>query len=213
MKEYNLQLKVRNNLLLERMREQGIETAADLSRASGVSQSRIGEFLNLKVSALMKKKNPVYGEDSWVPKKDVVRLCEFFGCDYTDLFPEYHLYTASEKNTFEAELTKAQLEGVCQKDPELLLEHMELPDVVANITGMLSHRERKVINLRFGLGDNESHTLTEVGDILGVTGEHVRRIQEKAMRKLRHPTRTNEIKKAFGQDGKYFDVNQALEGL
>jgi hypothetical protein len=48
-------------------------------------------------------------------------------------------------------------------------------------------REQQVITLRFGLGDEEPHTLEEVGELFGVTRNRIRQIEAKALRKLRHP--------------------------
>jgi len=53
----------------------------------------------------------------------------------------------------------------------------------------LSQRERKVIEMRYGLPDGRSRTLQEIGDIFGVTRERIRQIERKALRKLKHPCR------------------------
>ena len=71
---------------------------------------------------------------------------------------------------------------------ELLREQMK--DILAS----LSQREREVLSLRFGLVDGESHTLEEVGAQFGVTRERIRQIEAKALRKLRHPTRSRKLR-------------------
>ncbi len=58
----------------------------------------------------------------------------------------------------------------------------------------LSEREEKVLRLRFGLGDGYPRTLEEVGSVFNVTRERVRQIEAKALRKMRHPTRSRELK-------------------
>ncbi len=61
----------------------------------------------------------------------------------------------------------------------------------------LSDRERRVIQLRFGLDDGRSRTLEVVGREFGVTRERIRQIEAKALRKLRHPTRSWRLKGYF----------------
>ena len=58
----------------------------------------------------------------------------------------------------------------------------------------LSSRERRVLELRFGLEDGQSRTLEEVGQRFGVTRERIRQIEAKALRKLRHPTRSRKLR-------------------
>ncbi len=66
----------------------------------------------------------------------------------------------------------------------------KLDDVLSSLT----EREEKVLRLRFGLGDGYPRTLEEVGSVFNVTRERVRQIEAKALRKMRHPTRSRELK-------------------
>jgi len=66
----------------------------------------------------------------------------------------------------------------------------QLDDVLCTLT----EREKKVLRLRFGIGDGYSRTLEEVGAVFKVTRERVRQIEAKALRKLRHPTRARRLK-------------------
>ena len=65
---------------------------------------------------------------------------------------------------------------------------------VANALGTLNERERRVLQLRFGIEDGRSRTLEEVGRDFGVTRERIRQIEAKALRKLRHPSRSKKLK-------------------
>jgi RNA polymerase primary sigma factor len=69
-----------------------------------------------------------------------------------------------------------------------------LREQVRKSLSSLSEREQKVLALRFGLGGGDSYTLEEVGDKIGVTRERVRQIEAKALRKLRHPTRSRQLR-------------------
>ncbi|MCD6401045.1 MAG: sigma-70 family RNA polymerase sigma factor [Anaerolineales bacterium] len=65
---------------------------------------------------------------------------------------------------------------------------------VKNALAVLSERERQVLELRFGLLDGKDHTLEEVGQYFDVTRERIRQIESKALRKLRHPTRSRPLR-------------------
>ena len=69
-----------------------------------------------------------------------------------------------------------------------------LKDEINNVLMMLTERERKVIQLRFGLIDGRARTLEEVGKVFGVTRERIRQIEAKALRKLKHPTKSKRLK-------------------
>ncbi len=73
-----------------------------------------------------------------------------------------------------------------------------LREQVKNALAVLSDREREVLELRFGLIDGKDHTLEEVGQHFKVTRERVRQIEAKALRKLRHPTRSRHLRDYFG---------------
>ncbi|MBN1665884.1 MAG: sigma-70 family RNA polymerase sigma factor, partial [Anaerolineales bacterium] len=69
-----------------------------------------------------------------------------------------------------------------------------LREQVKNALAVLSERERQVLELRFGLLDGKDHTLEEVGQYFDVTRERIRQIEAKALRKLRHPTRSRQLR-------------------
>ena len=69
-----------------------------------------------------------------------------------------------------------------------------LREQVQNALGALSDRERQVLELRFGLIDGKDHTLEEVSRYFNVTRERIRQIEAKALRKLRHPTRSRHLR-------------------
>jgi RNA polymerase primary sigma factor len=69
-----------------------------------------------------------------------------------------------------------------------------LKEQIRSALGVLSEREREVLEMRFGLSDGQDHTLEEVGRHLGVTRERIRQIEAKALRKLRHPTRSRQLR-------------------
>ncbi len=82
--------------------------------------------------------------------------------------------------------------------PEEYATNEMLKDEIASVLLTLTEREEKVIRLRFGLEDGKSRTLEEVGQMFGVTRERIRQIEAKALRKLRHPSRSRKLKDYMG---------------
>ena len=78
--------------------------------------------------------------------------------------------------------------------PEDYATNEMLKDEIGEVLLTLTEREEKVIKLRFGLEDGKSRTLEEVGQMFGVTRERIRQIEAKALRKLRHPSRSRKLK-------------------
>jgi RNA polymerase primary sigma factor len=78
--------------------------------------------------------------------------------------------------------------------------NINLYEQTAEVLKSLSPREEKIIRLRFGLEDGSEHTLEEVGQNFSVTRERIRQIEAKALRKLRHPSRSFRLK-TFLQEG------------
>jgi len=83
--------------------------------------------------------------------------------------------------------------------------NINLKDQTASVLQTLTDREEQVIRMRFGIGDGSEHTLEEVGQRFCVTRERIRQIEAKALRKLRHPSRTRRLKT--------FLENMSKEGL
>ena len=78
--------------------------------------------------------------------------------------------------------------------PAEAASHTLLKEQLSEVLGTLTPREEKVLRLRFGLEDGRSRTLEEVGKEFNVTRERIRQIEAKALRKLRHPSRSKKLK-------------------
>jgi len=72
-----------------------------------------------------------------------------------------------------------------------------LSDVTRRVLGTLTPREEKVLKMRFGIDEKKDHTLEEVGQDFDVTRERIRQIEAKALRKLRHPTRSRMLRSFY----------------
>jgi RNA polymerase primary sigma factor len=85
------------------------------------------------------------------------------------------------------------IEDKSAENPSDMTSYSLLKDKLNEVLTSLTERERKVLELRFGLGDGYSRTLEEVGKQFKVTRERIRQIEAKALRKMRHPTRIRQL--------------------
>jgi len=85
------------------------------------------------------------------------------------------------------------IEDKTAENPSEMTSYSLLKDKLTDVLTSLTERERKVLELRFGLGDGYSRTLEEVGKQFKVTRERIRQIEAKALRKMRHPTRLRQL--------------------
>src|SRR5438876_1477513 len=85
------------------------------------------------------------------------------------------------------------IEDESAENPSDMTSYSLLKDKLSDVLETLTERERKVLELRFGLGDGYSRTLEEVGKQFKVTRERIRQIEAKALRKMRHPTRIRQL--------------------
>ena len=86
------------------------------------------------------------------------------------------------------------IEDAAALAPAEAASHQLLKEQVESVLGSLTPRERRVLQLRFGLEDGRARTLEEVGKEFNVTRERIRQIEAKALRKLRHPSRSKKLK-------------------
>jgi RNA polymerase primary sigma factor len=85
------------------------------------------------------------------------------------------------------------IEDKATESPSEITSFALLRGKLGDVLSSLTERERKVLELRFGLGDGYSRTLEEVGRQFNVTRERIRQIEAKALRKMRHPTRIRQL--------------------
>ena len=85
------------------------------------------------------------------------------------------------------------IEDKATESPSEVTSFSLLRDKLTDVLSSLNERERKVLEMRFGLGDGYSRTLEEVGRQFQVTRERIRQIEAKALRKMRHPTRIRQL--------------------
>jgi RNA polymerase primary sigma factor len=85
------------------------------------------------------------------------------------------------------------IEDATAESPVLTASDGMLKDKIESVLGTLTHREKEIVKLRYGIGNGYTYTLEEVGRIFNVTRERVRQIEAKAIRKLQHPVRARKL--------------------
>jgi len=86
------------------------------------------------------------------------------------------------------------IEDKAAESPAMATGYTLLKEQIESVLKTLTAREQKVLTLRFGIGDGSPRTLEEVGRVFNVTRERVRQIEAKALRKMRHPTRSRKLR-------------------
>ena len=213
MKDYRIEIKVKNNILYKLMKAKGIDNVAEFSRLSGVNSPAIYNYMNLKEIPYFSKKHPKEGEF----KKSVLDLAEYLEVTPYEMFPIQHLdkplltNKAESEMTFE-EITQYVLPGADKAllvdglyGPEQIVYEGEKHDALSNMLKTLSKNEETALRMYYGLDGNKEESLTEIGKYMErkhphlssepLTRERVRMIIEKGLRKMRHKSRARKLRK------------------
>lgn len=191
--EYRIEIKVKNNNILKMIEKRGYSTVGEFCRLNPAvtnDVALIGELVNLK-------KSPLSANGDYRPM--VYRLCDSLECTPEDLFTDTQLRTALETNKRTLQVNEAEMQFALEnmnatRSLEQIIDDRDLNTKLFEALDKLTPREKKGIEMNFGLNGMHEHTLQEVADYFGVTRERTRQIILKAMRKLRHPSRTEDLR-------------------
>ncbi len=181
MKDYYATLRIQQGRLKAAMQGLGIESAREMQRRAGVSYQAVGNLLNFRQSP--RKKN---GE--WRPV--TLAICRVLGSEPLDLFPE-HLDHEIPTNRIASFVEHAQLAGrqTLQLDPAEEYQQAETKQTLDEVLGTLTARERSVLAARFWDGTTQA----EIAEEMGLTAQCISKIEQKALRRLRHPSRIDKL--------------------
>ena len=190
MSDFRVDIKVRNNRLITLIEEQ-YGTVAQFAKACKLSQGQVGDYCNLKDSPITKKR---VNDGCYDWKPTASNIAEALGVLPEEIWPEHLQQIQLNTNKSHVVVTAGQIAGfienLSETDPLLTQIKEEQKELVHKALETLTTREAKVLNLRFGIEDGHAKTLREIGDVIGVSTERVRHIEAKALRKLRHPSRS-----------------------
>ncbi len=184
--EYLVKVTVRNNLILRRMKKLGIKTQTELARLSGLQPTIVGTLIAMK-------KRPVHKiNGQWLDA--AFALSAALQAEPEELWTETQRGMALDSNTREVSMNEDAVMQLASGDQ---LEYNVIASkLVADALTTLKPREQDIIQRRFFDGE----TLEVIGDSQGVTKEVIRKIEAKALRKLKHPSRSIHIRQLIQGD-------------
>lgn len=181
--DYRVTVKVRNNNILLAAEAAGHTSIPRLAEKIGCGYAMLNDLVNMTYSPL---------DRNGKVRPFVDALCAELGVPFDELFSEDQT-TSLKTNKSEMQLNAEQVYALAHRPEIPRLTDDGLGDIVSGLLGELTEREAKVLRMRFGFEGGEPVTLAETGEIMGVGPERIRQIEAKALRKLRHPSRSKQL--------------------
>jgi RNA polymerase sigma factor (sigma-70 family) len=194
MDEYNVKVTVRNNLILKAIKDFGYTNLNNFAKATGVGITGLYSLVNLM-------EPPVGVKGEFIkPAKD---LMEVLGACPSELWTDEQLTLRLDSNRTERVMSKEALQITLQSSarsligldyPEQEMVEEDMARVMKDKLDSLTPREAKILRLRFGLDGVKEHTCEEVGKLFRCTRTRINQLEQRALLKLRHPSRSDDLK-------------------
>jgi len=204
MKEYRIKLTVKNNLLLTAIENAGYTSQTDFANACAVQKTAVNELVAMRKAPITSK--GVFSDAAKI-------IMEVLGACPTDLWSEEQLTLSLKRNSVEYKLYKDAISAVLSheslgeliefKTPETELEKKELKQAVIDKIETLGNKEKKVLYMRNGFDVDDAKTLEEIATSMDLCKGRIGQIEDKAIRKMRHPSRSDDLLLAW--KGKKFN--------
>ena len=194
--EYRIKVTVRNNLILNAIENAGHKSVSAFCRHVGLDTTAMTELI-----AMRKPPLNANGEFSALAKLLMEELCVL----PTDLWTSEQLTLKLKRNSAQRDVSSEGMRAALGMHAEEMLELMkpdtledavlkqEMVTVVEEQLESLSPRQALVLRMRYGIGCEE-HTFEEIGEKFDLTRERIRQIEAKALRLLKHPKRSDELR-------------------
>ena len=192
MKDYRIEIKVRNNAVLKRIEELGYESVPAFCRENNLQYQVVNEIIAFK-APFYRKKGQINGS--------IIRLANVLQVLPDYIYPPERRGTPLQRNKYIAEVNKADLMQVSTSlrtdalpvDDRKMLDDFR-PTLQRLMIESLTPREHRVLDMLYGLTSGEEKTLQDVGNTFNLSRERIRAIESKAMRKMKHPARSRELR-------------------
>ena len=185
------EIRFKNAAFMNALERSEYNSIAEFSRVSGISYSYLVEYANLR--------------HSFKKLADQVKIAQLLECELYELFDQYDEVVEKNKGVVKKvvkEIPINKLLSFDSKQVKMLESDYTTDDIdhkigiekeVGDSLNMLRHREKDVIKMHFGIGVDRPMSLVEIGEEVGLSRERVRQIKEKAIRRLRHRSRSKEL--------------------
>jgi RNA polymerase sigma factor (sigma-70 family) len=194
MDEYNVKVTVRNNLILKAIKDFGYTNLNNFAKATGIGITGIYSLVNLM-------EPPIGSKGEFI--KPAKELMEVLGACPSELWTDEQLTLRLDSNGTERVMSKEALQIAMQSNarsligldyPEQEMVEEDLTRVMSDKLDSLTPKQAKILRLRFGLDGCAEHTLEEIGSMFKVTKTTIQMIEAKALRHMRHPARSDDLK-------------------
>jgi RNA polymerase sigma factor (sigma-70 family) len=182
--EYRVKVSVSNNLLIRAIEDAGYKNQSEFARAIGCGTSYVNMLCGLRISPMTRE-----GEFT----KGANQVMEGLGACPTDLWTEEQLTMNLKRSSSWSVMGREELHVLMNGEQKSLLDSVagqELKVAMDAVRKTLSYREQQIIGLRF----DDDKSLEEVGKELGVSRDRVRQLEARALRKMRYPSRSDQLK-------------------
>lgn len=190
MSDFRLEIKVKNNRLVSAI-EKDFRSVNAFCVAKNLSPIDVGRLCNLKTSPIAGAQNNFYKHVSW--KKIAIDIADALGMLPEEIWPEHMQDIVLQKNTsivdVSADFVSKMVSSDYRRNPLMIATLSQQDNQLAAVIDTLDDREKTVVLEHFGF-NGSTKTFKEIGDDLSLSGTRVQQIFNKALKKLRHPTRS-----------------------
>jgi len=182
--EYRVKVSVSNNLLIRAIEDAGYKNQSEFARAIGCGTAYVNMLCGLRISPMTRE-----GEFT----KGANQVMEGLGACPTDLWTEEQLTMNLKRSSSWSVMGREELHVLMNGEQKSLLDSVagqELKKTMDAVRKTLTYREQQIIGLRF----DDDKSLEEVGKELGVSRDRVRQLEARALRKMRYPSRSDQLK-------------------
>jgi RNA polymerase primary sigma factor len=193
-KDYRVEIKIRNNLLLEKIERAGYKNVAEFAKAISIPYSVISNFITMKKAPINKFTN------TYSPR--FMEIVDFLDCMPEDIFPKSRMSAPLKSNSVSFKGNEGDIKNLTSSlasiatDPEKKMIVDEAHKAIQDSMYALTPKQHRVLTLLYGLNGEEPKTFKEIGEEFGVTGQRIIDINKKALQKLGNNHNSKKLKKA-----------------